>query len=49
MKKVTRLCKTRASPTVNVKFPGPKILTREGNRLVVKVVNNVKQNVTIRW
>jgi laccase len=49
MKKVTRLCKTRAIPTVNGKFPGPKILTREGNRVVVKVVNNVKQNVTIHW
>ncbi|KAK1651244.1 hypothetical protein QYE76_069049 [Lolium multiflorum] len=49
MKKVTRLCKTRAIPTVNGKFPGPKILTREGDRVVVKVVNNVKQNVTIHW
>uniref|UniRef100_A0ACD5YQE3 Uncharacterized protein n=1 Tax=Avena sativa TaxID=4498 RepID=A0ACD5YQE3_AVESA len=49
MKKVTRLCKTRAIPTVNGKFPGPRILTREGDRVVVKVVNNVKQNVTIHW
>ena len=49
MKKVTRLCTTRAIPTVNGKFPGPKIVTREGDRVVVKVVNNVKQNVSIHW
>ncbi|KAI4966715.1 hypothetical protein ZWY2020_037031 [Hordeum vulgare] len=49
MQKVTRLCTTRAIPTVNGKFPGPKILTREGDRVVVKVVNNVKHNVTIHW
>ncbi|XP_020162157.1 laccase-10 [Aegilops tauschii subsp. strangulata] len=49
MHKVTRLCTTRAIPTVNGKFPGPKIVTREGDRVVVKVVNNVKHNVTIHW
>ncbi|VAI07263.1 unnamed protein product [Triticum turgidum subsp. durum] len=49
MQKVTRLCTTRAIPTVNGKFPGPKIVTREGDRIVVKVVNNVKHNVTIHW
>ncbi|EMS57359.1 Laccase-10 [Triticum urartu] len=49
MQKVTRLCTTRAIPTVNGKFPGPKIVTREGDRVVVKVVNNVKHNVTIHW
>ncbi|CAL4913777.1 unnamed protein product [Urochloa decumbens] len=46
---VTRLCTTRAIPTVNGMFPGPKIVTREGDRVVVKVVNNVKENVTIHW
>ena len=49
MQNVTRLCTTRAIPTVNGKFPGPKIVTREGDRVVVKVVNNVKDNVTIHW
>ncbi|PWZ52442.1 Laccase-10 [Zea mays] len=49
MKKVTRLCTTRAIPTVNGQFPGPKIVTREGDRVVVKVLNNVKDNVTIHW
>ncbi|KAG2552989.1 hypothetical protein PVAP13_9KG493900 [Panicum virgatum] len=49
MQNVTRLCTTRAIPTVNGKFPGPKIVTREGDRVIVKVVNNVKDNVTIHW
>nr|CAB3501270.1 unnamed protein product [Digitaria exilis] len=49
MQNVTRLCTTRAIPTVNGMFPGPKIVTREGDRVVVKVVNNVKDNVTIHW
>jgi laccase len=49
MQNVTRLCTTRAIPTVNGKFPGPKIVTREGDQVVVKVVNNVKDNVTIHW
>jgi laccase len=49
LQNVTRLGTTRAIPTVNGKFPGPKIVTREGDRVVVEVVNNVKDNVTIHW
>jgi laccase len=49
LQNVTRLGTTRAIPTVNGKFPGPKIVTREGDRVVVKVVNNAKDNVTIHW
>ncbi|KAL5210721.1 hypothetical protein ABZP36_006344 [Zizania latifolia] len=49
LQNVTRLCNTRAIPTVNGKFPGPKIVTREGDRVVVKVVNNIKDNITIHW
>ncbi|PHT38056.1 Laccase-4 [Capsicum baccatum] len=30
-------------------FPGPRIIAREGDRLVIKVVNNVQYNVTIQW
>ncbi|KAM3325651.1 hypothetical protein P3S67_000776 [Capsicum chacoense] len=30
-------------------FPGPRIIAREGDRLVIKVVNNVQYNVTIHW
>ncbi|PKA52467.1 Laccase-17 [Apostasia shenzhenica] len=46
---VTRLCRTKSIITVNGQFPGPKIVAREGDRLVVKVVNHVKANVTIHW
>jgi laccase len=49
LQNVTRLGTTRAIPTVNGKFPGPKIVTREGDRVVVRLVNNVKDNVTIHW
>ncbi|KAM3340705.1 hypothetical protein P3S68_028339 [Capsicum galapagoense] len=35
--------------TVNGLFPEPRIIAREGDRLVIKVVNNVQFNVTIHW
>ncbi|KAG1365795.1 laccase-17 [Cocos nucifera] len=35
--------------TVNGQFPGPKIVVREGDRVVVKVVNHVQNNITIHW
>ncbi|KAL8517551.1 hypothetical protein ACS0TY_015706 [Phlomoides rotata] len=46
---VTRLCKTKSIVTVNGKFPGPRLIAREGDRVLVKVVNNVTNNVTIHW
>ncbi|KAL0369829.1 UNVERIFIED_CONTAM: Laccase-17 [Sesamum angustifolium] len=46
---VTRLCKTKSIITVNGKFPGPRIVAREGDRVVIKVVNNVSNNVSIHW
>lgn len=49
MKNVTRLCHTRSIVTVNGKFPGPRVVAREGDRLVVKVINHVQNNVTIHW
>ncbi|KAL0309882.1 UNVERIFIED_CONTAM: Laccase-17 [Sesamum radiatum] len=41
MAKVTRLCHTKSMVTVNGKFPGPRIVAREGDRLLIEVVNNV--------
>jgi laccase len=35
--------------TVNGKFPGPRVVAREGDRLVVKVVNHVPNNISIHW
>ncbi|KAL5580955.1 hypothetical protein UlMin_013397 [Ulmus minor] len=49
LKNVTRLCKTKSIVAVNGKFPGPRIVAREGDRVVVKVVNHVSNNITIHW
>ncbi|XP_008785574.2 laccase-17-like [Phoenix dactylifera] len=49
MANVTRLCHTKSIVTVNGQFPGPKIVAREGDRVVVKVVNHVQYNVTLHW
>ncbi|KAL0309877.1 UNVERIFIED_CONTAM: Laccase-17 [Sesamum radiatum] len=46
---VTRLCTTKSIISVNGKFPGPRLVAREGDRVLVKVVNNVMNNVTIHW
>lgn len=48
-KNVTRLCHTRTILTVNGKFPGPRLVAREGDRVLVKVVNHISNNVTIHW
>lgn len=49
MQNVTRLCQTKSIVTVNGQFPGPRIIAREGDRLLIKVVNHVQYNVTIHW
>ncbi|KAK3016413.1 hypothetical protein RJ639_007060 [Escallonia herrerae] len=49
LKNVTRLCQTKSILTVNGKFPGPRITAREGDRVLVKVTNHVKNNVTLHW
>lgn len=46
---VTRLCNTKGIVTVNGKFPGPRIVAREGDRLVIKVVNHIQNNLSIHW
>ncbi|KAK8502053.1 hypothetical protein V6N13_064158 [Hibiscus sabdariffa] len=35
--------------SVNGQFPGPRIIAREGDRLLIKVVNHVPNNITIHW
>ncbi|WOL14996.1 laccase-4-like [Canna indica] len=49
MANVTRLCQTKSIVTVNGQFPGPKIVAREGDRVIVRVVNHVQYNVTLHW
>ncbi|MBA0788551.1 hypothetical protein Gotri_026175 [Gossypium trilobum] len=46
---VTRLCHTRSIVSVNGQFPGPRIVAREGDQLLIKVVNHVPNNVSIHW
>ncbi|KAG4948117.1 hypothetical protein JHK82_041295 [Glycine max] len=48
LKNVTRPCHTKSMVTVNGMFPGPRVVAREGDRSVVKVVNHVN-NITIHW
>ncbi|XP_021732412.1 laccase-4-like [Chenopodium quinoa] len=49
MKNYTKLCSTKAIATVNGKFPGPTLHAREGDNVLVKVINNINYNVTIHW
>ncbi|KAL3585670.1 hypothetical protein D5086_012537 [Populus alba] len=49
MQNVTRLCRTKSIVTVNGQIPGPRIIAREGDRLLIKVVNHVQYNVTLHW
>ncbi|KAF9590889.1 hypothetical protein IFM89_000145 [Coptis chinensis] len=49
MQNVTRLCHTKSIVTVSGQFPGPRVVAREGDRLVIKVVNHVQNNITIHW
>ncbi|KAL2336629.1 hypothetical protein Fmac_011075 [Flemingia macrophylla] len=46
---VSRLCHTKSMVTVNGQFPGPRIVAREGDRLLIKVVNHVQNNISIHW
>ncbi|GLU11471.1 hypothetical protein SLE2022_282120 [Rubroshorea leprosula] len=48
-KDATRLCSTKPIVTVNGKFPGPTLVAREDDTVLIKVVNHVKDNVTIHW
>ncbi|GMY19765.1 laccase-17 [Fagus crenata] len=49
LQNVTRLCHTKSIVTVNGQFPGPRIVAREGDRLVIKVLNHVQNNISIHW
>ncbi|KAK9279569.1 hypothetical protein L1049_013248 [Liquidambar formosana] len=49
MKNTTRLCSTKPIVTVNGEFPGPTVSAREGDTVLVKVVNHVKYNISIHW
>ncbi|KAJ8899687.1 hypothetical protein K2173_019385 [Erythroxylum novogranatense] len=46
---VRRLCNEQVVTAVNGSVPGPTIRAREGDTLVVKVINNSPYNMTIHW
>jgi len=48
-KNTTRLCSSKAIVTVNGKFPGPTLYAREDDTVIVKVRNQVNNNITIHW
>ncbi|KAF7076026.1 hypothetical protein CFC21_080740 [Triticum aestivum] len=49
MANVTRLCATKSIVTVNGEYPGPALVAREGDRVVVRVTNHVAHNMTLHW
>ncbi|XP_052173304.1 laccase-17-like [Diospyros lotus] len=46
---MTRLCTTKSIVSVNGRFPGPRLVAREGDQVLVKVVNHVSHNITLHW
>ncbi|KAJ4725920.1 Laccase [Melia azedarach] len=49
LQNVTRLCHTKSIVSVNGKCPGPRIVAREGDQLLIKVVNHIQNNISIHW
>ncbi|CAK8537867.1 unnamed protein product [Lathyrus sativus] len=46
---VNRLCRTRNILTVNGQFPGPTIVARDGDSMVIKVTNAGPYNISLHW
>ncbi|MBA0602032.1 hypothetical protein Gorai_002228 [Gossypium raimondii] len=49
VKNGSRLCHAKPIVTVNGRFPGPTIYAREGDRVLVKLTNYAKYNISIHW
>ncbi|CAI9106920.1 OLC1v1006168C2 [Oldenlandia corymbosa var. corymbosa] len=49
MTNTTRLCETKPIVTVNGLFPGPTLFVKEGDTVLIKVVNQIQSNMTIHW
>ncbi|KAL8146517.1 hypothetical protein AgCh_004299 [Apium graveolens] len=49
MRNTRRLCSSKPIVIVNKRFPGPTLYAREGDTVLINVVNNVKYNVSIHW
>ncbi|WOL06860.1 laccase-3 [Canna indica] len=46
---VKRLCRTHNIITVNGQYPGPTLMVRNGDTLIINVVNKAKYNITLHW
>ncbi|KAK9029201.1 hypothetical protein GQ457_12G028200 [Hibiscus cannabinus] len=49
LKNTTRMCSSKPIVTVNGRYPGPTLVAREDDTVLVKVVNHVKYNLSIHW
>ncbi|KAF7015240.1 hypothetical protein CFC21_029132 [Triticum aestivum] len=49
MANVTRLCASKSIVTVNGEYPGPTLVAREGDRVLVRVTNHVAHNRGTLW
>jgi len=47
--KVTRLYHEKTVLAVNGQFPGPKLVAREGDRVVIRVTNHAQHNISLHW
>ncbi|KAF8411553.1 hypothetical protein HHK36_004107 [Tetracentron sinense] len=45
----TRLCSTKKILTVNGQFPGPTLHVHRGDKMIIKVHNEAKYNMTLHW
>ncbi|KAJ0615359.1 putative laccase [Helianthus annuus] len=45
----TRLCSSKNILTVNGQYPGPTISAHRGDTVIVDVINQATQNITIHW
>ena len=45
----TRLCSTKHILTVNGRFPGPTLRAQRGDKMIIKVYNKGKDNITLHW
>ncbi|KAK9217354.1 hypothetical protein WN943_005981 [Citrus x changshan-huyou] len=48
-KPVKRLCRTHNTVTVNGEFPGPTLLVRDGDTLIITTINRAQYNITLHW
>ncbi|KAM1525325.1 hypothetical protein FF1_009803 [Malus domestica] len=46
---VSRLCRNQSITVVNGSYPGPTIYARDGDTLIVHVLNQSPYNITIHW